>query len=310
MDRFKGMIYGTIIGDCLGSFNEFKSPKSDKLLDTSTLDVNSDIENVFGMTYGYFTDDTSMMLALLDSINSLDGIYSYRVALTRYLQWYRNAVFSSTDKVFDIGIATSENLSKFTNGNIEDVINTRRKGDQEGNGVLMRLAPLIHHSWVNNWSYETLKVNLMNEVALTHDSKRQPIMLARFVMLMHDLLDGCKLEVFIDELDLLVERYKTYDEEYINSFIPNGWVIDSLEICSLSLSVNYHQRHDVTNYSHECLHYVTSFGGDADTNGAIMGMILGAMYGNVFDEKYTKNVRRIKMIDKMIETYKVNSNGK
>ena len=95
-ERIKGCIYGHIVCDIIGSFNEFTSPPSTQLpshmfksnwrrVDTTLLRTN---RSVFGYPYGAYTDDTSMSLAAMDEYATYE--FSMDSLMSRFLDWKSN----------------------------------------------------------------------------------------------------------------------------------------------------------------------------------------------------------------------------
>lgn len=93
-------IMGLVVGDALGVPVEFK--------DRETLRLNP-VKDMRGYgTYnqppGTWSDDSSMTLALLDSLqNRLD----YEDIMDKFLAWYEEGAYTPHGEMFDIGIATS-----------------------------------------------------------------------------------------------------------------------------------------------------------------------------------------------------------
>lgn len=102
-DRRRGALVGLAVGDALGAAVEFKSPGS--------------FEAVTGyrgggphrLGPGEWTDDSSMALALADSI--LDTGWDLADQARRYLDWYRNGSYSVNGTCFDIGVNSPRRLT-------------------------------------------------------------------------------------------------------------------------------------------------------------------------------------------------------
>ena len=131
-DRKKGMLYGLAIGDALGAAVEFK-PKG-------TFKEVTDYRGFgpHGLAPGQWTDDTSMALALADSIDQTGWDKSDQ--LTRYLDWRQNGKYSVTGTLFDIGTTTRYAIDNFELTG-ETVSDSDISGS--GNGSIMRLAPVV-----------------------------------------------------------------------------------------------------------------------------------------------------------------------
>ena len=60
---------------------------------------------------GEWTDDTSMALALADSI--AEAGWDLNDQAERYVAWWRSGAYSVNGRVFDVGVATSAALVRF-----------------------------------------------------------------------------------------------------------------------------------------------------------------------------------------------------
>jgi ADP-ribosylglycohydrolase len=88
---------------------------------------------------GEWTDDTSMALALADSIASAG--WDLNDQANRYVEWWLTGKYSVNGRCFDIGLTTKSALSRFL-----ATKNALASGDTSerasGNGSIMRLAPV------------------------------------------------------------------------------------------------------------------------------------------------------------------------
>src|SRR6516162_1249119 len=132
-DRCRGTLIGLAVGDALGAAVEFSSPGS-----------FAPVTSYRGggphrLKAGEWTDDTSMALALADSIASVG--WDLNDQASRYVEWWKSGQYSVNGRCFDIGITTRGALSKFLatkNALVSGDISERASG----NGSIMRLAPL------------------------------------------------------------------------------------------------------------------------------------------------------------------------
>jgi ADP-ribosylglycohydrolase len=132
-DRQRGAIIGLAVGDALGAAVEFSQP--------------GEFEPVTGyrdggphrLNAGEWTDDTSMALALADSIGQVG--WNINDQAERYVTWWATGKYSVNGRVFDIGGTTVRALHRFWRQP-----DARTSGDPSssasGNGSIMRLAPV------------------------------------------------------------------------------------------------------------------------------------------------------------------------
>lgn len=132
-DRRRGALIGLAVGDALGAAVEFKTPGS--------------FEPVTGyraggphrLKAGEWTDDTSMALALADSITASG--WDLNDQSDRYVQWWRTGKYSVNGRCFDIGITTRGALANFL-AHKNALTSGDRSDRASGNGSIMRLAPV------------------------------------------------------------------------------------------------------------------------------------------------------------------------
>ena len=97
-DRRRGAILGLAIGDALGAAVEFQPAGSFPEV------TGFRAGGPHGLEPGEWTDDTSMALALADSIAEVGWDLSDQAS--RYVAWWRSGAYSVNGRVFDIGVTT------------------------------------------------------------------------------------------------------------------------------------------------------------------------------------------------------------
>lgn len=98
----------------------------------------------FRLAAGTFTDDTSMALALADSLLEC-GDLDEADLMQRFVAWHEQGQYSPTGTCFDIGITVRQALSRFRHTG--DPIAGATDPMSAGNGSLMRLAPVAIRYW-------------------------------------------------------------------------------------------------------------------------------------------------------------------
>ena len=89
-DRFRGTLIGLAVGDALGAAIEFRPPgRFPPVIDYRDGGPHN-------LKPGQWTDDTSMALALADSI-ALAG-WNLNDQADRYVQWWQNGKYSVNDQ--------------------------------------------------------------------------------------------------------------------------------------------------------------------------------------------------------------------
>ena len=132
-DRGRGALIGLAVGDALGAAVEFRSPGSFTPV-TCYRDGGP-----HGLHAGEWTDDTSMALALADSIATAG--WNLNDQADRYVEWWKTGKYSVNGRCFDIGITTRSALGNYTAK--KDALTSGDRSDRaSGNGSIMRLAPV------------------------------------------------------------------------------------------------------------------------------------------------------------------------
>jgi len=163
-DHLRGALIGLAVGDALGAAVEFSSPGSFAPV------TGYRSGGPHGLKAGESTDDTSMALALADSIASVG--WDLNDQAERYVQWMKHGKYSVNGCCFDVGITTSRALHKFIESGDASQSGSRAES-ASGNGSIMRLAPVpIAHADLYPDKIEELS-RLADESSLpTHASEQ------------------------------------------------------------------------------------------------------------------------------------------
>lgn len=148
LERMMGSLMGGVVGDAFGSPYEFE-PR-----DMYTITPNMEYNYNFDVPAGSFTDDSSMMLCLAQSLTQCKGFDPFH-QMQNYSAWRRYGFMSSApDKgCFDIGNITRTAIHDFDvaqslkeksqSFELKNELYFGPTGEyQSGNGSIMRLAPI------------------------------------------------------------------------------------------------------------------------------------------------------------------------
>ena len=127
-DRAKGMLWGLIVGDAFGSPIQFTTMNGHPWI-TEMVECP-----VFNLPPGYWTDDSSMAMCVMDSFIR-QGKYDLRDIGLTFVKWLNEGYLSSIDgQAFDVGAATHNSvLAIHLSGSL---VNGHE--EQQGNGSIMR----------------------------------------------------------------------------------------------------------------------------------------------------------------------------
>ena len=164
-------IMGLVVADALGVPVEFQD--REVLRQNPVKNMRS--YGTYNQPAGTWSDDSSMTLALLDSLK--DGL-DYKDIMDKFLAWYEEGAYTPHGEMFDIGIATSNALRRYKSGTspLESGGNSEH---DNGNGSLMRISPILFYLEGEFGSdfldhEETFEL-IHNISALTHAHKRSKI---------------------------------------------------------------------------------------------------------------------------------------
>lgn len=305
LDKMYTGIIGFAVGDALGVPVEFKNRsyfRYHKIKDMIGFGSHS-------VPAGTWSDDTSLMIATMDSIRE-NGDINYEDIMHKFTEWVTYAKYTATDKLFDIGISTSKAISNFEHG--QNAINCGGKSiNENGNGSLMRILPFVYYLKFSGLSEEEKTVLINQASSLTHAHEISCLGCKIYSDYLMMLLDGVDK---ITALDLLKEnKYEDYySKDSIKAYqrILNGdlktlfsvdikstgYVVDTLE-ASLWCTIK-------SNCYEDAVIIAVNLGNDTDTIGAITGSINGIIYGkSSIPERWLEKLKKKDYLTKLSEQF-------
>ncbi len=277
-DRKRGALIGLAVGDALGAAVEFQPPGSF----VPVTDYRAG--GPHGLLPGEWTDDTSMALALADSLGT--GQWDLKDQATRYVAWWRRGEYSVNGRCFDIGITTRRSLCKFRlTGNAKSSGASSERAS--GNGSIMRLAPVpIRYAQFFPDRLDQLAQLAVESSLPTHRSPQCLSACAYLAVVLGCLIHGhsrddalspdsepmtwlrreLRLHPKVDEIAGGGFRAKQPPE-----IQGSGYVVKSLEAALWAFC-------GADDFSDAVLRAV-NLGDDADTTGAVCGQLAGAYWG-------------------------------
>jgi ADP-ribosyl-[dinitrogen reductase] hydrolase len=297
IDRYKGCLVGLAVGDALGTTLEFKAPGS---FEPVTDMVGG---GIFNLNPGEWTDDTSMVLCLAESLIELKGFEPVD-QLQRYCRWYREGHLSSTGRCFDIGTTIRSALVHFekTGAPFCEVDDPYAAG----NGSIMRLAPVP--MFYSGNPEEAIRRSGESS-RTTHGARVCGEACRYFGALLVGALKGESKGNLLSDHYCPVPGYWTehplgeeIDEIADGSFkhknppqiIGSGYVVKSLEAALWAFARSQSFR--------EGMLMAVNLGNDADTTGAVCGQIAGAFYGyQGIPEEWRNKIVKREMIESFAE---------
>lgn len=255
-DRAIAAYLGLAIGDALGATVEFLTPRE-------ITEQYGEHRDIIGggwlrLRKGRVTDDTEMSLALGRSILRSGGVNA-GAAAEAFSEWMRT-------KPVDIGNTVRRGIRHY-----------RQTGETSvplhdydaGNGACMRTLPIALYTL--GAEMETIAAAHRAQAHVTHHNLVSDAgTLAVIQMVQTGLRGGTRddLHKIAEALVASDERYR-FDRRRMEN--PGGYIVETLRAVFQALFA--------TDSFEAALIDVVNRGGDADTTGAILGMIAGAFYG-------------------------------
>lgn len=279
-EHVKSLLFGVAVGDALGVPVEFRD--REYLRSNSVKDMTG-----YGTHHqppGTWSDDSSLTFCLAEAITQP---FDSETIGRNFIKWYREGFWAAGERLFDIGGATHEAIHRLING----VPAARAGGDDDsdnGNGSLMRIAPLVFHI-ADKPVKERFEITRLVS-SITHAHIRSVIACFYYLEFCRGLLKGQDKFLIYKQLKeefpkhadalqlpayevrqferLLQQDIFSLGEDAIES---RGYVVHTLEAsiwCLLTTGT----------YSEAVLKAV-NLGGDTDTTAAVTGGMAGLLYG-------------------------------
>lgn len=270
-EKIKNSIRAYVLGDSLGVPYEFtRSGKQEIELFKSN--------GTYNKPAGTWSDDTSVLLCLLDAFSQENSIEVYKNNLKR---WYYNGEFT-IDGCFDIGHQTSVAIRR--NFDIEE-------SNRMGNGAMFYSLPLAIVSLFQS------DVNIVEWCSITHNSPNCVVYAQRYMNLLKTLLESGTTtknkKEGVDIISIPLQDRNPIEKDFQNK----GDVINTYK---LVLNEYGESQLKETKLSEDLLRII-SLGEDTDTNAAFLGALLGMT--KPVEEEDWKRVREYKYVDTIIDKF-------
>lgn len=279
-------VFGVVVGDALGCPVQFES--RDAVAKHPVTGMRG--YGSFNLPAGSWTDDSSLTLALLDSI-CRTGKMDLKDIMGNFVEWLEHGAFTPYGYSFDIGFGTEQAIESYEkSGNPFTCGGTAPSNN--GNGSLMRIMPACLYCCAKGMS-DGEAVRAIHAVgSLTHAHIRSNIACGLYFFMIRSALDGEgslqeRMQKGLDHGFAYYEKtlqdpaeLRYYDrlrnlaqfaqvpEENIRG---SGYVVETLEAVAWALVT--------TGSFEEGLLKVVNLGQDTDTTGAIAGGLAALYYG-------------------------------
>ena len=279
-------VLGVVTGDALGCPVQFRSREAVAKDPVTGMRGHG----TFDLPAGSWTDDSSLTLALLDSIRRTHGI-DLKDIMANFVRWLYHGAFTPYGTAYDIGFGTQDAIRRYRLDG-DPLRCGGRSEDNNGNGSLMRILPACLYCAEQGLD-DGETVRIIHEVgSLTHGHLRANIACGLYGFMVKAILgeDGdlpVRLQAGLDRGFAWYDARQDAAEE-LRYFVSlrdlgafartpadqiesTGYVVDTLEAAVWSLITT-------DSYEHALLKAV-NLGLDTDTVGAVAGGLAGLYYG-------------------------------
>jgi len=280
INKVRGVLFGLAVGDALGVPVEFRSRENLK---------NSPVKGMIGygswnQPVGTWSDDSSLAFCLAES---LSRGYDLNDIAGNFVKWYQQGYWGAHHKVFDVGGATRFAIERLIKG-VSPLLSGGMMEEDNGNGSLMRIIPLLFH--IKDLPLEQRYIKVKEVSSITHAHFRSVFACFIYLEIALLILNGATasealpamreiIKEFADKKNfnktelalfsrILDEDIKILKESSIHS---GGYVLNTFE-ASIWCLVN------TENYEDAVLKAV-NLGNDTDTTACVTGGLAGLLYG-------------------------------
>lgn len=271
LDRCKGCIFGSLVGDATGAVLEFAHSINTKMVEDA---MNMCGGGALEVAPGQITDDGELTLSVLAGLAKCENGYDPNLVCVEYGRWIQS-------HPFDIGITTRNALMHSSSMKADMSARITQaailKSDSISNGSTMKLSPTA--VWAS----------------FLDDDKELVDLVTTETMHMHhhpDVID-CNIALCIAIRELIrgntplsaYEKQKEYAlrsniKEWIEQVEQNKMVVCNRNIGWVKIAYQRSMFYLKENTKYEdAIRELIAQGGDTDTNACIAGMVLGARDG-------------------------------
>lgn len=276
-DRVLGGLWGSLVGDALGVPVEFRS-RAEVQRDPVT-DMRG-----FGshrQPKGTWSDDGALMLCTVDSL--VNSEFDTQDIGNRFVLWMKEALWTATNVVFDIGGATADALSRIKSGTPAEDAGGRDEYSN-GNGSVMRIVPVALRFAGEPIQPFALRIERVSAITHGHDRSKMACVLSSLVV--RQLLLSCSSKAAVDaareEFRMLYEgkpEFEQFRSHLQDDFVSmpesqvasSGYVLHTLHASLWCLLT--------TNNYRDCVLKAVNLGGDTDTTDCVAGGLAGVAHG-------------------------------
>jgi ADP-ribosyl-[dinitrogen reductase] hydrolase len=279
IEKIKAAFFGFAVGDALGVPYEFKD--REKMENQPAIEMRG--YGTWNQPVGTWSDDSSLAFCLAESLTK--G-YDINDMAQNFINWRCNGYWGAHYKLFDIGNATRFAIEMLQKGT-SPLLSGGMTEDDNGNGSLMRILPIMFH--IKDLSIEERYAKVKEVSSITHAHFRSVFACFIYIEFALQLLQGKSKYDAYTEMQRLVNSFisnndfnKTEIEKFKRVLVheilmekesdiySSGYVLHTLEASIWCLFAT-------GTYSEAVLKAV-NLGGDTDTTACVTGGLAGLLY--------------------------------
>ncbi len=269
-NRAKAAFFGLAIGDAMGATVEFMTPGEISAKHSCLKEITGG--GWLKLKPGQVTDDTQMSLCIARAIDAANG-WSLEAVADNFTEWLRS-------KPVDIGDTCRRGIRNYM---LKGMLETPFNQWDAGNGACMRMLPVALFTLGDE---QLLKDYAIAQGHLTHNHPLSDAACISLGKLVQMAVLGRSKTSLRGEIENLLANHENFRFEPYRG-LSTAYVVDTMQtVCHYFFK---------TRDFEECIVRTVNQGGDADTTGAIAGMLAGAYYGT---ERIPK--RWLKKMDKKL----------
>ncbi len=298
---WKDGIAGVVVGDALGCPVQFESREEVARHPVTGMRGHG----TFNLPAGSWTDDSSLTLALLDSLCRTGEVDLFGI-MDNFVAWLDEGAFTPYEYSYDVGAGTANAIRAYARSRDPEHCGGRSESNN-GNGSLMRIMPACLWCCAKG-KQDAEAISTVHAVgSLTHAHLRSNIACGLYFFMVRSLLSGEKeplaalLQKGLDRGFAFYESTLPHQEDLklydrlrdlsgfgrtpVEQIRSTGYVVDTLEAVVWSLLT--------TDTLEAALLKAVNLGDDTDTVGAIAGGLAALYYGyEAIPEAWMREIKK------------------
>jgi ADP-ribosylglycohydrolase len=254
---------------------------------------------------GTWSDDGALILCTVDSL--LNHEFDTEDMGGRFVSWYEHGLWAARGEVFDIGLATTDALTRIQAGVPAEEAG-RRDEHSNGNGSLMRILPVALRF---SKAARGFREHLERASTITHGHARSRMACVFYGLVVRELMAGSSPKAAIEsarstfsdmygqEQDLSAFRHVLKDDFSLlpeEEIVSTGYVIHTLHASLWCLLT--------TGSFQECVLKAVNLGGDTDTTGCVAGGLAGVASGlHSIPNQWVRQLARLEELESLFNRF-------